>query len=344
MADEYTNNIDIDKENLLAIIEDMPNQLLAGWQLAESINLKGNFHSIVLSGMGGSALAGELLKIYLDETVNKIRKGNPLRVIINRSYSLPPEAFELNCLNIISSYSGNTEETLSVFEEVRQNNLTCLGLTSGGKLLEFCLQNKLPFIQLPAGIQPRMGLGYGLTSLLRALYQSGLIEDQQPKLEEVSLAIKNQLVRLKKNGQEIAVAIQGKTPVVYAPVQFKALALIWKIMFNENSKTPAFWNYFPELNHNEMVGFTNSQANFHLLLLKDEQDNSQNLKRYLATTEILQDFKIGAKIIEIPEGEILYRLFATLQIGCFASYYLAINYGQDPTPVEMVERFKSMLK
>jgi len=114
-------------------------------------------------------------------------------------------------------------------------------------------------------------------------------------------------------------------------------------MINENAKTPAFWNFFPELNHNEMVGFTNPQGKFHFLVLKDPSDNPRNLKRFDVTTNILKDYGMDSTTIEMPQGDMLFRIFATLQIGCWVSYYLALEYGIDPTPVEMVEKLKTLL-
>jgi len=120
--------------------------------------------------------------------------------------------------------------------------------------------------------------------------------------------------------------------------------MIWKIMFNENSKTPAFWNFYPELNHNEMVGFTKLQGKFHVINLRDKNDHPRNLKRIEVTPDILKDYGVETTMVEMPEDGMLYRIFATLQIGCWASYYLALKYEIDPTPVAMVEELKEKLK
>ena len=141
----------------------------------------------------------------------------------------------------------------------------------------------------------------------------------------------------------IAEEIAGKTPVIYGTTRFKSLAMIWKIMFNENAKTPAFWNFFPELNHNEMIGFTKPQGKFHLIVLRDRDIDPRISKRMEITTNILKKYGTDSTIVDMPEDGMLFRIFATLQIGCWASYYLALKYEIDPTPVEMVEEFKVAL-
>lgn len=120
--------------------------------------------------------------------------------------------------------------------------------------------------------------------------------------------------------------------------------MVWKIKINENSKTPCFWNYFPELNHNEMVGFTNPQADFSFLMLKDGNDHPQNQKRFDVMAELMRKRGMDVEIIDMVSGSVFYKIFATLYLGDWVSYYLALAYGQDPTPVDMVEEFKDLVK
>jgi glucose/mannose-6-phosphate isomerase len=188
-----------------------------------------------------------------------------------------------------------------------------------------------------------MGMGYGFSALLGVLGKIGIIPDPTEELKSAEIEMMKKMGDFRLLGENIAGKINGETPVIYTTAHFKSLAMIWKIMFNEDSKTPAYWNYFPELNHNEMVGFTKPKANFYLILLEDKNDHPQNLKRFQVTSELLKNYGIESMKIEIPEGEIIYRIFSILQIGCFASYYLAINYEVDPTPVEMVEELKRRL-
>lgn len=345
---------EIDKDDMLEVIKNIPDQLIEGLELGKNIKLDKKFDSVVLSGMGGSALVAELLQIYLYENatspsplLGKEGINTPVKIHINRSYILPPEAYESNCLNIISSYSGNTEETLSCFDEALKNNLACLGMGSGGKLKEICQEKKVPFLSMPVPsptFQPRCATGYGFSALLQVFSNSGILTLDTDNFKNAAEKIKADLGVFSTLGTDIAKKLSGKTPVVYAPNKYKALAMIWKIMFNENAKTPAFWNYFPELSHNEMVGFTEPQGPFYFIMLRDKNDHPQNLKRLEITVNIFKEYGFDSTVIDIPEGNIIYRIFATLQIGNFVSYQTALNYGIDPTPVEMVEKLKKMLE
>lgn len=333
----------IDKENLYEVIENVPSQLTEGLEAARDVKVKGKFKSVMISGMGGSALAGNLLRIYLHSLLADCSKKNHrFGIFQNRFYTLPPEAFN-DCLNIISSYSGNTEETVASFEEALKNNLSCVAVSSGGKILKMCKKNNIPYIKMPAGIQPRMMTAYNFAAVFRILVNLGIVEDKQGDFENAAAGLKKKGEEFKQKGKAIAQKIAGKTPVIYASAKFKSLAMLWKIMFNENAKTPAFWNFFPELNHNEMVGFTKPQGKFHIVNLSDASDHPRNLKRIEVTSNILKDYGVDSTVVDMPEGNILYRVFATLQIGCWASYYLALRYKVDPTPVEMVEKLKGKL-
>ena len=144
-------------------------------------------------------------------------------------------------------------------------------------------------------------------------------------------------------GQELSEKIVGKTPVIYTSPKYKSVAMIWKIKFNENAKTPAFWNFFPELNHNEMIGFTNPQGRFFVIMLKDKDDHPRNLNRYQATADLLKEDGIESEIIEMEGDDTFSKIFLSINLSDWTSYYLALEYGQDPTPVEMVEKLKKIL-
>jgi glucose/mannose-6-phosphate isomerase len=334
----------IDKHNLRDIIKNIPDQLVQGLDLAKDVEVKGKFKAIEISGMGGSALPGNLLRIYLSQLFRQNPTGNHrFGIYQNRFYNLPHEAFD-NCLNVVSSYSGNTEETVASFEEALENSLPCVGIAAGGKILEMCREKNIPFVKMPEGVQPRMMTATNFAAVFQLLVNSGMIEDRRKEFEETAQMLKKQGVEFEESGKKNAREVMGKTPVVYASTRYKSLAMIWKIMFNENAKTPAFWNFFPELNHNEMVGFTRSNAKFHLVVLRDSGDDPRNLKRFEKTVGILKDYGVGATVVDMPEDGTLFRIFATLQIGCWVSYYLALEYGIDPTPVEMVEELKEQLR
>lgn len=330
---------ELDRSNLRQVILDSPERLLKGIELAGNIKVSGNFSRLIISGMGGSALPGELLKMYLSQLAE-----NPLEIYLNRAYSLPFQSFQ-NSLNLIASYSGNTEETLSCLNEALEKNLSpIIGFSTGGELEKICQKNNLPVIAAPSGIEPRSAIGCFFSSMLKMLVNSRLIKDETPELLEAVEKLKREEKNIEELGKTIAQKIQGRTPVIYASDFFRPLSMIWKIALNENAKTPAFYNVYPELNHNEMVGYTLPQGKFHILTLTHKQDRPQIQKRMRLTAELLKEKNIETTFIEMPEGNIFYTIFYTLILGEWISYYLALEYGQDPTPVVMVEKLKSLLK
>ena len=336
----------VDHSNLRRVILESATQFREGSNAAAAVKAGGPFDMLMLSGMGGSALPGNLLRIYLhDRAAHAKGQQRQLAIYQNRFYALPPEAFR-RCLNIFCSHSGNTEETIAAFEEAIAHHLPCVGISSGGKIERMCAERGIPHVKLPIpyeNFQPRMATGHFLGAIVRVLENAGMITYCISSMDAVAAKLTEAIPRMEERGKAIAERLKGKTPVIYSSTRFKALAMIWKIKINENAKTPAFWNFFPELNHNELVGFTNPQGAFRALMIRDPHDHPQNIKRYDVTAKLLSEKGIETEVIDMEEGETLYRMFATLALGDWTSYYLALSYGQDPTPVDMVEDLKKML-
>ncbi len=339
-------NNSIDKSNLRGVILSTSEQFKEGFAIAKDVDINAQFSRIMVSGMGGSSLHANVLRIALNNISKKYDNYKIVSVYQNRFYELPPEAYS-DCLNIICSHSGNTEETIASFEEALENNLPCVGVSAGGVIEKMCKENNVPHVKLPIpfeNFQPRMATGHFVSAILQVLVNAGKLPQEAIDLDEVSEQLKEITPKMEEQGKQIAKTLVGKTPVIYASTKFKALAMIWKIKINENSKTPAFWNYFPELNHNEFVGFSNPQSKFHILMLRDLEDHPRNLLRYEVTAKFLEKRGIETEIIDMPKGDIFYRIFATITLADWISYYLALEYKQDPTPVDMVEDLKKALK
>jgi len=333
----------LDKENLRQVIIDSPKQIAEGLKLAKDIKINGDFKSLEISGMGGSSLPANILRIYLNDLYLKNpEKNKRLGIFQNRFYSLPHEAYD-DCLNFFSSYSGNTEETISSFEEALKNNLPSVGFAAGGKILEMCQKNNTSCVIIPNGIQPRYATGYLFAAMIQTLSNVGLVEDKSKELIVLAEKLTASMEELENKGKELAQKLVGKTPVIYSSAKFKSLAMIWKIKINENAKTPAFYNFYPELNHNEMVGYTLPQSKFHVITLLDKNDHPQNIKRMQVTANLLKEKSIETTIIEMENDNIFNTIFSTLLLGDWTSYYLALAYNQDPTPVDMVEDLKKKL-
>lgn len=335
----------LDKFNFRGMVLDSPNQFKIGFDLAEHVKVKGKYHTVAISGMGGSALPTDLLHPYLEEIFAKTDTPR-ITFLLNRYYTLPKDTINKETLHLICSYSGNTEETISAFREALANKLSCIGISSGGQIEAICKKENVPHIKLPIpfdNFQPRLGTGYFISVMLKILINQGLIPDVTDTILKTAKIIKKDLPDIEKEGKKLAKKIAGKTPVIYASDFFRSLAMVWKIKLNENSKTPAFWNYFPELNHNEMIGYTNPQAKFLIIMLRDPDDFQKNLNRYTATAKILKKLKTDTMTLDLQGKSAIEKIFRSLALADFISYYLAMIYEQDPTPVKSVEELKAML-
>lgn len=337
----------VDRSNLRRVILTGADQFAEGVRAAKSCVVPTrDFSAIMISGMGGSALPGNILRAYIHR--HHARRGAYPAVAIyqNRHYTLPPEAYR-GCLNIICSHSGNTEETIAAFEQALAHKLPCIGISAGGAIERMCHVHGIAHVKLPIpfeNFQPRMATGHFVSVIVQILVNAGKLPPRAARFGALAKELQPAIARLEKEGKRLAGRMKGKTPVIYASTQFKSLAMVWKIKINEHAKTPAFWNFFPELNHNEFVGFTNPQSPFLVVMLRDLRDHPRNVMRYATTAKFLRKAGVAVEIVDMPEGEILFRIFATLALGDWAAYYLALAYNQDPTPVDMVENFKKALK
>jgi glucose/mannose-6-phosphate isomerase len=329
------------RQNILESLD----QFQVGFEVAKPVEVEGVFRGMVISGMGGSALPAGLVNIYCQDVALR-QGGEGFSLIENRTYSLPFYTKQVSYLQVVCSYSGNTEESLSCLEEAIANKLPCVGVSAGGKLAERCLEAGIPHVKIPTPtptFQPRLATGYFFAALLQLAMNMKLLPDVTEEVLLGALEVKKNREILEKQGKHIATRLLGKTPVVYSNFQYEAVARIWKIKINENAKTPAFWNFLPEMNHNEMVGYTLPQGDFHTLLLRDSSDNPKNKKRYEVLLPILAEKGVAGEIVDILGDTVYTRVFNTLVLGDFVAYHLSLLYEVDPEPVEMVEAFKKLL-
>lgn len=320
----------IDKENMLGVLDRFWKQCEEASQLGLNIKIDPPVNALVVAGMGGSAIPGDVLRSYL---------GTRILVYSSRDYSLPEWANK-NTLVFCISYSGNTEETLSAYKEARKKGCKLVCLSSGGKLAEYCMRDKVQHISVPSGIQPRDALGYQIIPLLNVLMTSKII----PKNADVTSMIAVLKQVNKEKASDIAKNLHNTVPIIYASSRMVTLAKTWKSKINENAKCQAFFNEFPEMNHNEMVGFTNLKGNFYVIMMEDEEDNERIKKRMEITKQLIQKQGCFVLLLKITGKNRLARIFSTILLGSYVGYYLALEYKVDPTPVVMVEELKKMLK
>lgn len=303
----------------------------------ENVAALKHLDKFLVIGMGGSHLAADILHVW-----------NPaLDIIVHEDYGLPSISDNnlRERLIILSSYSGNTVEVLSAFKAAGTKNLSRAVITVGGKLLELAQKNKLPYIRIPdTGIQPRSALGFAIIALLKLLHQPKAIKEAS----QLSSALTP--IEFENQGRELAQRLKGYVPIIYSSSRNLPIAYNWKIKFNETSKIPAFYNVFPELNHNEMTGFDiqdttkNLSKNFYFLLLEDACDHPQIKKRMsiLAALYHARGFKVES-IKFTDHNNSFYKIFSLLILADWAAYYIAKFYGVESEKVPMVEEFKKLI-
>ncbi|EKD41908.1 MAG: hypothetical protein ACD_73C00446G0002 [uncultured bacterium] len=297
-------------------------------------NLNGIQH-IHLAGMGGSALPADLVNDYLSDI-------NPSKQIrITRDYQLPKDVSP-NDLVICSSYSGNTEETLESLEDALSKMSKIVVLSHGGKLKEAALKNKLPLIEIPTCIQPRCAVGYFFSALLMVLESAGWINDSVSVIKQLEALMQAKALAAEDEGKKIAQFLKDKLPLIYGPTSLAAVLKIFKIKLNENAKVQAFYNVYPELNHNEMVGFTKLITKPGIVQFRSQFMHPRIGLRMDVIKKVLGQ-TISFYDVELKGQDLLEEIFLAHTIADYASYYLAREYGMDPAPVEMVEEFKRLL-
>ena len=309
---------------------------LAYEPVIENADTLKRYSAFIVAGMGGSNLAPGLLKIWKPE----------LDIASHRDYGLPyiSDAAARQTLLVASSYSGNTEETLDAFEEAGRRGLARAAVSAGGTLLESARRSGSPFIRLPdTGIQPRSALGFSLMALLKIIEADAALSEARALTETLRPA------DFEAQGRELAQKLSGRIPVTYSSARNGAIAHNWKIKFNETGKIPAFYNVFPELNHNEMTGHDTRggtkdlSRNFFFIFLKDAADDPRVLKRMAATEELYRDRGLPAAVVEMRGASVLEKIFSSLLVADWAAYYTAEGYGVEPEQVPMVEEFKKLI-
>jgi glucose/mannose-6-phosphate isomerase len=300
--------------------------------------------AIAVCGMGGSAVAGDVFRALYVE-----RLGLPIQVV--RSPSLP-EFCGPRTLVVASSYSGNTAETLTCFEEAVRRGCRVVAVTSGGCLGDRAAELGLARVVIPTGYQPRAALGWLALGTLGAIEAMGLVpplaadvDDAATELASLVTSLAPEVPTAENPAKRIAVAATSRTPVVWGAEGYAAVAAMrWKTQFNENAKVPAFHSSMSELDHNEIVGWSAGEGERYLLIaLRAEGEHPEIGPRFPLSEDIAR--RAGARVEEVwARGRsALARLLTLITVGDFASVYLALARGVDPTPVEVVERLKRSL-
>jgi glucose/mannose-6-phosphate isomerase len=301
--------------------------------------------AIVVLGLGGSAIGGDLVKSLVEGECR-------VPMFVNRQYDLPAFVDE-RTLVIASSYSGNTEETLSAFGEALDRNAKTLAITTGGKLATMCRDRNVPLFTFDYEAQPRAALGYSLVTLLEVLRRLGYVGDLSEDLQEavegmeaLQAEIGIEVAEEHNAAKQLARRLEGRLPVIYAAAHLTEVARRWKCQFNENSKGWGVWETMPELNHNAVVGydFPSSMASVaHVLMLRSDLYSPRVRVRMEVTGEILSDKGIPHEIMDVHGRSPLAQVLWSIHLGDYVSYYVAVLRGADPSPVKTIAYLKDRL-
>jgi glucose/mannose-6-phosphate isomerase len=341
----------VDPDDMYGKIYGFPSQLRDGYDLPlisgrEEID-PASINQIVVAGMGGSAIGGDILRSYLAYDLK-------IPIVVNRNYRLPLSV-DRRSLVIASSYSGNTEETLSAFAQARDRGARIFVATTGGKLGAEAQSAGLERVKLPAGFQPRAALGYSFGPLLHFMAATGFIADHSEQIATACdfLAQSRKLFGLNRpeeenRAQQLARKLQGKIAVVYAGADcYDTIAVRFKGQICENAKQLAYANICPEFNHNELVGFEYPKEllkKLVVIFLTGPADSDRISARFKIVSDIITARGVETAWIQAAGPNRLAEILSLVQIGDFVSFYLAVLNGIDPSPVKVIDRLKSELE
>ena len=339
---------EIDKDDMYQSIWDFPENIIDAIKLSENITLKNEYldvNNIIIAGMGGSAIGGDVVYSLIK---NEIK----IPFVVNRGYDLPAWA-NSSTLIICSSYSGNTEETISILEEAKSLGAKVIGITTGGVLESLCKNYSFDFVNIPSGLQPRAALAFSFIPLLYILKKTSLINVEvknwlessvdliKSKREEYSVDKENNPV------YQLANKLYNKLPIIYADSgSLETVAVRLKGQICENSKILAYHSIYPEMNHNEIVGWENNEeffSNYYVLWLMDEEMNSRNKSRKNIISEILSDLNVSQQEIKVDGNSFKERFLLLIHYGDWLSYWCAILHNTDPSPVKNIQTLKDKL-
>jgi len=336
----------VDKSGMLNFSVNAAKHYREAAKVAEKIQV--NFPkpvNIVVAGLGGSAIGGDLLKDWA-KTQLKI----PIEV--SREYQLPEYAGK-KTLALICSYSGDTEETLSSFLDALKRKCMIFCVSSGGALIKYAQKHNVPYLQVPRGMPPRAALPYMLVPLLVLLEKAGLVKGVTKELDEAIVVLKKisyengpDMLTRDNFAKTVATHIGDTAPAIYGFGVYRSVAQRFKQQFNENAKSAAKWEFFPELDHNEIVGWEGRGEQckyFSVIFIRESQEPVEIESRIETTKQIMERRGLIMFDLEVQGKSTLAKMLSTIVVGDFISVYLAVQRGVDPTPVKTINVLKDTL-
>lgn len=345
----------IDSQNMHQVLKNFPEQIKDAVEIGKEAKIHSKSYkpdSIIILGMGGSAIGGDLLSSFLQSSP----ETNVISIKVNRNYNIT-QIINDSHLVIASSYSGNTEETISAFESAKKQTNNILCISTGGTLSLLAEKYKMPLITIPSGYQPRCALAYSFFPLLYVLIRLNLFSISTEK--KIESAIEETIEEISKlsgiysvpdeNNIALTTAKQivNTIPIIYSSTErLDSVNLRWRDQINENSKNLCYGSLLPEMNHNEINAFSHPEDlinRLSIIYLKDKDDHPRISARFEALFDILQD-KVNSQFSFSGKRKyFLTRMFELVYLGDWISYYLAIENKVDPTPIPVINYLKERL-
>ncbi len=339
----------VDKTNMLDGLARFPVQVKESLAIAEAVE-RFNFlkiDNVILAGMGASAISGDIMTSLLRDKLD-------VPLLVNREYDLP-KWVNKDTLVICISYSGNTDETLSSFKIAYQKKCKIICISTGGKLQELAEKRQVPFVKIPAGIQPRAATAYLLFPSLIFLKKLGLLKSTIDADIEETIAVTKDFVSMNNKAvpeesnpaKQIAKKIFSSIPQIYGWGIYTPIAIRWRHQLNENSKVIARTDIVPECNHNDIVGWSANpeiSKQFSCILIRDKDEESLDMTTRLNFMRDLFHNTAGTVLEVQPKGKSqLAKMMYLMCLGDFTSCYLAVLRGVDPSPVDIITELKKRL-
>jgi len=294
------------------------------------------FRNVILTGLGGSGIGGSIAQNYVFDKIK-------IPFIVNKDYFLPA-CVSKHSLVIVSSYSGNTEETIAALQQAIKAKATIVCITSGGKIAEIANKKKIDCILLPAGMPPRACLGYSMVQVLYTLSHFSLMDNEFEKNIKAAIKLLTAGEKLiQKKAKAVAAKLYNKLPIIYAAADFEGVAIRFRQQLNENSKVLAWHHVIPEMNHNELVGWRDKSADKAVVILRNEDDYERVQTRIEINKKIIR--KYTPNIIELySQGKSYWeKVFYIIHLTDWVSVFLAELRGMDATEVKVIDYLKGTL-
>jgi len=332
-----------DTGSLFDVVADSWKQAQSAWKKTGLLPMDtSKIRNIIITGLGGSAISGDLLKNFLGDELK-------LSLSVNRTYSMPPDA-DSSTLVIASSYSGNTEETLSAVKDAAERNCMIVALTTGGELARFAAEMGFPVVILQEGFQPRYALYNSFFTLLRLFQDLGFAGSQEQIVMSIIEKFKVWSGEFSAPGSRAEVTaekLSGRIPVIYSIAGLNdAAGRRFKGQLNENSKVHAWASEYPEMNHNEIVGWESESgpgSEYIVINISDREMNGRIAKRMNVINFLLSERKIDILTVEGRGGSFKERLIECVYFCDWVSYYLAIINGKDPAEIDYIHYLKKKM-